>query len=93
MDNVIVSDLDQVEQDNFYLTDSDWETEFSEEVAECRKMAEAKNLYYGYLVEAKTYLLFGTMDSQEVFIDFDGKVIMYCGGEVINSGHEKVFEA
>ena len=87
-DFVIVTDWEEVESDDFYLTDDKWAEYIDEEtVKESKELQEVGNLYIGYIVTAKNYVLYSQMDSEQVFIDREGNVIMHCEGCIIGNSH------
>ena len=92
MDMVIVTDWEPVEKDSFYLTNEKWVQNNGAEAQEaCLAALGDNNLFVGYLVGAKTYLGYSQMDAQEVYINSDFEILMYCEGEVIGNKHKQVY--
>ena len=90
MDMIIVTDHDKVEKDSFYLTDEEWRRDHADEIEKCE--AAGDSLYCGYLVGSTTYCVFRQMDAMEVYINFEGEILMECEGEIIESNHKTAFE-
>lgn len=89
---VIVTNWEEVETDNFYLTDKGWAKNIDKETMERAKKLQAEgHLYYGYVVSAVVFLTYKQMDAGEVFINEDGECIMECEGEVIDNEYEDAF--
>jgi len=87
-DLIMATNWDLVEEDNFYLT-KDWEENGGKEnVEEARKLQKERNLFYGYIVEAKNYAIYNQMDSTEIFINEDGERILTGESQVIDSDYK-----
>ena len=89
MDNlIIVTDWEEVEKDDFYLS-KDWEKEVErEEIEIAKNYQKAGGLYIAYIVNARDYCIYGQMDSDQVFIDSEGNIILRCETQVINTNFE-----
>jgi hypothetical protein len=87
---IIVTDWEKVKKDDWYLS-KEWE-ETGEDCKRARELQKEGRLFIGYMVDAKNYAIYGEMDSQEVFIDDDGYIVIYCESVVINNRHKMVFD-
>jgi hypothetical protein len=90
-DFIIVTNWEEVEADDFYLTDK-WLMDncgkTKKEAKELRQMARNKDLSIGYIVGAKNYCIYSQMDAQQVFINNDCDVLVDCEGCVIDNEHK-----
>lgn len=87
MDNLIlITNWECVEKDDFYLTD-DWD-EYKELSKEDKKQLKNRKLYYGYIADATNYAIYYQLDAQQVIIDEDADIIIYCEGVVISNDHK-----
>lgn len=85
-DLIMVTNWRLVDDDDFYLTDEKWAEDEGEEIVEnARKLQAEGDLYEGFIVSAKDYAIYKTMDSHQIFIDQDGNEIMSCEGSIIDS--------
>jgi hypothetical protein len=83
MDNLIlVSNWEKVDKDDFYLSDN-WNKEIDN--TEANKLQKHDNLYIAYIVDAVNFAIYTTMDSDQVFIDGDGNIVLRCETAVINN--------
>ena len=86
-DLILVTNWEKVEKDDFYLTD-DWTEEAGKgTIAEARKLQKEGNLYLAYIVKALNYAVCSQMDADQVFIDRDDNVILYCKSHIIDTKH------
>ena len=91
-DYVMVTDWEEVDVDDFYLSE-EWTSGAGEEnMVRAKELQAAGQLYIGYVVLAVHYAIFGQMDSSQIFIDRDGDEIMTCEGAVIDSPKKQAFE-
>jgi len=91
-DYVMVTDWEEVDADNFYLSE-DWAENVGKETMEQAKELQSKGeLYIGYVVQAVDYVIYGQMDSGQIFIDSEGNEIMSCEGAIIGNKHKDQFE-
>lgn len=88
-EQIIVSDWEKVDKDDFYLTDewSDKSGEY-EAVQKARELKGNGDLFIAYIVPAVNYAIYTQMDAQQVFIDEDGHVVLTCESAVINNSHD-----
>lgn len=90
---ILVTDWDKVEADDFYLIDEKWaKQEGYDDIEKFREFQKEGNLYYGYIVDAVHYAIYKQMDADQVFIDRDGNVLMYCESAIISSPMEHAEE-
>jgi len=91
-DYVMVTDWEEVDADDFYLSE-DWAENVGEETLTRAKELQANgSLYIGYVVQAVNYIVYKQMDSGQIFIDEDGNEIMSCEGAIIENKHKDQFE-
>ena len=89
MDNLIlVSNREIVEKDDFYLQKK-WLKEIGEQnkSKSLQRKADARELYFAYIVPAKNYVLYKTMDAEQVIIDDNDNIVMHCESAVIDNNH------
>lgn len=92
MDEIIVTDMEKVEPDDFYLSE-DWQKRTGADLTELRKLAKDGKLFVAYRVPAKSYALYWQMDALQVFINEDKDEVMSCEGVVIGNKHAEKWEA
>lgn len=92
---IVVSNFEEITEDNFYLSD-EWAENISAScdinIIELRKMAHKGELFEAYIVDAKNYALYHQMDAEEVIIDADGNVLVFCENVVIGNWHKSVWD-
>jgi hypothetical protein len=89
MDMIIVTDWEQVEKNDFYLS-ADWlKNTDKETMKEARKLQKAGKLYIAYEVPAKSYCIYQQMDAQQIFINSDGDRVLDCEGAIIGNNHKE----
>lgn len=82
---IIVSNWEQVDADDFYLSD-DWaKSEGEDEVAKAKALQEDERLYVAYIVGAVNFAIYRQMDADKVFINAEGDVILHCESGIIDS--------
>jgi hypothetical protein len=93
-DFMIVTDWEEVDPDDFYLSD-EWLDEIGgkERQQELINMANNKELFIAYEVPAVSYAQYTQMDAIQVFIDKSGDVVLTCESAVIGNDHEEVWES
>ena len=84
---ILVSDWEKVDKDDFYLSESWEKKEGKENIKTAKELQKKGELFYGYIVSAVSYAIYGQMDSNQVLINNDGDVIIHCGDTVINNDH------
>lgn len=89
MDNnlILVSNWEQVDKDDFYLSDEWSKHEDIDNIKTARKSQKEGNLYIAYVVDAKNYALYSQMDADQVFINGDDDIILHCESAVIDNKH------
>lgn len=87
---ILVSNWDEVEKDNFYLSNKWGKDSYGrlDEVKQGRKLQKEGELYYGYIVDAKNYAIYYQLDANEVLINGDGEVIIQGESQVIDNDHK-----
>ena len=85
---ILVSNWEKVDANDFYLSNKWAEREDKESVKKAKELQKEDNLYHAYIIDAKCYALFSQMDSDEVYIDRDGEIILKCGTAIIDNKHE-----
>lgn len=90
MSNIVVTDWEEVEVDDFYLSD-EWISEIGskEKQKELKEMAENNEIFEAFLVDCCNYAVFQQMDSQKVFIDSSRNILLHCESTVIDNDHEE----
>jgi len=90
MSNIIVTDWEKVDVDDFYLSD-EWISEIGNKKRqkELKEMAKNDNLFEAFLVDGSNYAIFKQMDSQKVFINSDKETMLHCESAVIDNSHEE----
>lgn len=86
-DFIIVTNWEQVEKDDFYLT-NEWTGAEKDELKTARKLQKEGRLYFAYIVAAVDYAIYYQMDAQQVFIDDNCSVVMYCESQIISDNHK-----
>ncbi len=86
MDYVMVTDWEEVDPNDFYLS-KEWE-ESKGQRKKLKKMAEEHKLFIGYVVSAQNYVIYSQMDAHQIFIDEDGTELLSCESVVIGNDHE-----
>lgn len=82
-DLIIVSNWDEVDANDFYLS-KEWEkTEGKESVKKARELQKESNLFEAFILPAKAYALYKLSDADKVLINRDGDTILHCEGAVI----------
>ena len=85
---IIVSDWEKVQPHDFYLS-SKWEKqEDMKRIKEARRLQKEGQLYIAYVVDAKNYAVYRDMDSQQVFMNKDGDIVLNCETAIIGNSHE-----
>ena len=92
MDNLIlVSNWEQVDKDDFYLTD-EWKKRVDEEdtktIIQARDLQRNGKLFIAYIVDAKNYAIYRHMDADQVFINSDSDIILHCESAIIDNKHD-----
>jgi len=88
---IVVSDFEKVLEDDFYLSD-EWAENISGDITKLRKMAKRGELFYAYVVDAKSYAIYKQMDSHQIIINSDNDEVVSCESAVINNKHQHVWE-
>lgn len=83
---IVVTNHEKVEADNFYLTD-EWKDEDKDRIEHARELQKEGKLYYAYLVKSVDYALYQQMDSDEVFIDNNDDIVLYCESQIIDNDY------
>lgn len=87
-DMLLVTNWEEVDPDDFYLTD-DWLIKCQgltkNEARKLRKLAREKGLSIGYEVPATSFAIYVQMDAHQVLINDDGDVLVNCESEVIDT--------
>jgi len=84
---ILVTDWEKVEADDFYLSEKWAKKEGVEEMLLARKLCQKGKLYIAYIVNAVEYAVFTQMDAQQVFIDGDCNILVYCESAIISNNH------
>lgn len=82
----MVSDWENVEKDDFYLSDKYLKIE-GDCVKNARKLQKEGILYVAYIVNAVNYAIYDKMDANKVFIDDECNVVLNCESAVIGNDH------
>ena len=91
MNDLIVTNWEEVEKDDFYLT-KDWEKEVGKDnIKRAKELQKEGKLYIAYVVNAKDYCIYGKMDSDQIFIDGEQNEILRCETQVIGTKFEDKF--
>ena len=91
---IIVTDYNPVDIDDFYLTDKEWiKNNDITNIEELRELAKAGRLYEAYEVEAECYAIYGQMDAEQVFIDYEDNILMICESAVIGNKYQHCFKS
>ena len=90
---IVVTDFDEVPEDDFYLIDDDWIKDNSgiDNIEELRQMAKDGELFFAYVVDAKNYAIYRQMDAEQIMIDGDNNTVMICESEIIGNKHDDVW--
>jgi len=93
--NVIVTDWEAVDEDDFYLQD-DWGVKHhgmsKKTMAGLRRQAKNGKLFKAYRVAAVTYCVYREMDAQSLIINEDREELIEGEGAVIGNEHKDVWE-
>lgn len=92
--HILVTDWEQVDEDDFYLT-NEWDLfKDMEEVdkEELKNRVKNGNIYLAYTVGATSYAIYRQMDAFQVFIDRDLNIVLECESAIIGNNHEKRIE-
>ena len=91
-DLIVVTNWEEVEEDDFYLSD-DWIGEVDEYVIEeARKLQKEGKLFYAYIVKAMDFAIYGQMDSDQIFIDEGMDEVMHCETQIIDTDFRDKWE-
>ena len=92
-DMILVTDWEEVDKDDFYLS-AEWLDEIGSKTRqrELKKMASNNELLVGYEVYAVSYAIYSQMDACQVFIDEDGAVMLRCENAIIGTAHKDRWE-
>ena len=90
-DYVMVTDWEEVEADDFYLTNENKDIK-PETLKQAKEIQANDNLYIGYIVAAVNYVVYRQMDARQIFIDEDSDEIMSCEYAIINNNHTDRFQ-
>ena len=90
-DYVMVTNWEQVDKDDFYLTEDNKDVE-PETLKQARESQANGNLYIGYIVAAVNYVVYRQMDARQIFIDEDADEIMSCESAIIDNSHTGRFQ-
>ena len=92
-DMILVTNYDEVDKDDFYLSD-DWLSEIGskKEQRRLKKLAKEGNLYDAWVVPAVTYAIYCQMDAHRVLIDEDGDEVLSCESDIIDDEHQEKWE-
>lgn len=91
-DYVMVTDWEEVNADDFYLSE-DWAKNInSETLQQAKELQAIGELYFGYTVSAVNYVIYHQMDAGQIFIDSQGNEIMSCESAIIGNKHQDQFE-
>lgn len=93
-DLIIVTNWEKVDKNNFYLS-NDWANhESMENIQEARKLQKKGLLYVAYIVSAVNYAIYLQMDADQVFVNDECDIILYCETGIIDNNHQhkKAFE-
>ena len=85
--NILVTNWDKVEDDDFYLTDKWFRIQGTDKDTreEIRRLQKIGKLYIAYIVPAERFVLDYQMEAFQVFIDEDFNVVLECEGAIIES--------
>ena len=84
-DLIVVTDWEEVEKDDFYLT-KDWGKDVGQDnIKRAKKLQKEGGLFIGYIVSARDYCIYGQMDSDQIFIDIKGNEVLRCETQIINN--------
>lgn len=84
---ILVSDWEKVEKDDYYLSDEWAKKNEITNIKQIRQLQAEDKLYLSYIVDATDYAVYRQMDSDLVFIDNDGEVMLYCETAIIGNNH------
>lgn len=90
MSNIVVTDWEEIEVDDFYLSD-EWISEIGskENQKELKEMAENNKLFEAFLVDGSDFAVFIQMDAHKVFINEDKEIMLHCESAVIDNDFEE----
>ena len=93
-DMIVVTDWDEVDEDDFYLS-NEWLDEIGSKSRQkaLKKMARDGGLFEAFEVSALSYVIYKQMDSRQVFINENSEVELICEGCVIGDTHKDRWEA
>ena len=88
MEEILVTDWEKVDADDFYLSDK-WADSIGdvEIVDMARRLQKESKLYIAYRVPAKNYAIYRQMDAFQVFIDGDCNIVLDCESAIIGNHH------
>lgn len=92
METIIVTDWEEVQKDDFYLSKEWIENGGKDAIKAARKLQRKGNLFIAYEVPVKHYVLYQQMDAYQIFIDREGNRILECESAVIDNKHEQKFD-
>ena len=91
-DNILVTDWEEVQKDDFYLTKA-WQEEVGKEnMKRAKELLDLNDLYIAYIVPEVHYAIYVQIDATQVFIDREMNVIFYCESAVIGNTHRERIE-
>jgi hypothetical protein len=91
-DFIIVTDMDPVEKDDFYLS-REWEEHTDKPtMRKARKLQREGKLFVAFRAAALSYALYHQMDAEQIFIDDEKNKVMVCKSEIISDGFEDCWE-
>lgn len=92
-DMILVTNYDEVDKDDFYLSD-DWLSRIGSKAEQRRlkRMAKEGNLYDAWVVSALSYAIYGQMDAHHIFIDEGGDEVLSCESDIIGDEHREKWE-
>jgi len=92
-DLIIVTDWEEVDKDDFYLSDK-WLDEIGSKARqrELKKMAKNGELFIAYEVYAVNYATYSRMDAHQLFINEDSDVMLQCETAIISNSHKDRWE-
>jgi len=91
-DMLVVTDHEEVDKDDFYLSSAWTENVGKDVMREARKLQREGRLFVAYEVPAVSYALYSQMDARKVFINDSDDIVMQCEGEVIGNKFQEAWE-
>jgi len=89
---IVVTDFEQVLEDDFYLSDEWAENCSIDNIAKLREMAKDGELFIAYVVDAKNYAIYRQIGASQIFINSDNDEVMSCESAIIGDKHKDVWE-